>query len=185
MKKFLLSLLVTFAVTACSDREDDQRGSPTDPMQQSEQADERDENASPSPEPGERDSAVDHSAQPAPSLETSDPDAIRSHEDEHAELQTYLNAYLRRTEADNIEQCSMFPYGHKACGGPETYVVYSQKDMSDETIAELENHVERYNQLDAFIKTTRGIVSTCDVTPEPEIRYENGRCVGDRSLGYR
>lgn len=181
MKKLMLSLTIALALTACGER-DDQRGDPTAPMQQSEQNERRDGNVSAAPE--ERDSAIDHSAQPAPSADT-DPEAIRSHEQEHAELQTYLNTYIRQTQADNIEQCSMFAYGQKACGGPEMYVVYSQRDMDEDAIAELNEHVARYNQLDAFIKMTRNIVSTCDITPEPEIRYENGRCIGDRSIAYR
>ena len=91
---------------------------------------------------------------------------------------------LQRTEADNREQCALIPYGHKPCGGPESYIVYSQMDMDENDIDELHDKVRRYNQLDAFIKSSQGIMSTCDITPEPEVRFENGRCIADARASF-
>lgn len=115
----------------------------------------------------------------------SDPDTIRTHVQEHTELQETLRQYLQRTAADSRDQCALIPYGHKPCGGPDHYIVYSQQGMSDGDIAELEKQVKRYNQLDAFMDSSRNIVSNCQVTPEPEIQFENGRCTqssGDRPI---
>lgn len=111
------------------------------------------------------------------------PDTIRTHIQEHTELQETLRQYLQRTAADSRDQCAMIAYGHKPCGGPDHYIVYSQQGMSDGDIAELEKQVERYNELDAFVDSSRGMVSNCQVTPKPEIQFENGRCTqstGDR-----
>ncbi|MGX5913541.1 hypothetical protein ACR0ST_02230 [Aliidiomarina sp. Khilg15.8] len=114
-----------------------------------------------------------------------DPDTVRTHVQEHTELQETLRQYLQRTAADSRDQCALIPYGHKPCGGPDHYIVYSQKGMTAGDIAELEKQVERYNQLDAFIDSSRNIVSNCQVTPKPEIQFQNGRCTqseGDRPI---
>ncbi|RAJ93614.1 hypothetical protein [Aliidiomarina maris] len=200
---------LSLGLAACSDP-DDQRGDPMDPAQETSAAERearqqevRDER-NPTAETDDDDlwdAARDPSNQPAPAMgeyrnkeyredlmagdiselgDASDPQTVRTHEQEHAELQQTLREYLQRTRADNENQCAMLPYGHKPCGGPETYMVYSQKDMSDSDIEQLEQRVARYNQLDAFIKTTRGVMSNCQVTPEPEIRFENGRCVASQ-----
>lgn len=109
--------------------------------------------------------------QPEPALPDTD-----NIEQEHRELRDILLAYSRNNAADSAEQCATFPMGHKACGGPEEYQVYSQKGMSASDIETLHQQVERYNQLDAALKITSGVVSNCQITPEPKIRFENGRC---------
>lgn len=115
--------------------------------------------------------------------DASDPATVRTHEQEHAELQQTLRQYLQRREADSRDQCALIAYGHKPCGGPESYIVYSQKGMGEDTIEELEAQVKRYNELDAFIKSSRNIVGNCQVTPEPEIEFENGRCMANLRSG--
>ncbi len=181
MKKTRLSLALaaifslSLGLTACSDP-DDQRGDPMDPAQETSAA-----------EREARQQEVRDERNPTAKTDDDDlwdaardPQTVRTHQQEHAELQQTLREYLQRTRADNENQCAMLPYGHKPCGGPETYMVYSQKDMSDSDIEHLEQRVARYNQLDAFLKTSSGMMSNCQVTPEPEIRFENGRCVASQ-----
>lgn len=177
MKKTRLSLALaaifslSLGLAACSDP-DDQRGDPMDPAQETSAAER---------EARQQEVRDDLMAGDISDLgDASDPQTVRTHEQEHAELQQTLREYLQRTRADNENQCAMLPYGHKPCGGPETYMVYSQKDMSDSDIEQLEQRVARYNQLDAFLKTSSGMMSNCQVTPEPEIRFENGRCVASQ-----
>lgn len=200
MKKTWLTLVIAavlgFGLSACGEQNDRDRDDPRDPMQQVEEADERDarqqevrdersqrgESLSAEMDDGNIDPARDSQRQPPGALsdslgDTSDPQTVRTHTQEHTELQQELRQYLQQTNADSRDQCAAIPYGHKACGGPETYIVYSQRDMDENDIAELNEQVARYNQLDAFLKTSRGVASTCDITPEPEIRFENGRCI--------
>ena len=205
MKKtcLFLALAAALSVSACSDP-DDQRGDPQDPTQEApaterdarQQELREDENVSADGSSDGIDPARDGSRQPpsatgeyadlyanADNIEelgdVDDPQQVRTHMQEHAELQQDLRGLLQRSEADSREQCAMIPYGHKPCGGPESYIVYSQKDMSEGDIEELHENVRRYNQLDAFIKTSQQMMSTCDITPEPQIRFENGRCIAD------
>lgn len=204
MKKasLFLALAAALSLSACSDP-DDQRGDPMDPTQQAPVATERearqqevreDENVSAEASSEGIDPARDASRQPAPAINEysdlyadnieelgsiDDPQQVRTHTQEHTELQQELREMLQRTEADNRNQCALIPYGHKPCGGPESYLAYSQMDMSESDIDELHEKVRRYNQLDAFIKSSQGVMSTCDITPEPDILYENGRCIAD------
>lgn len=179
MKNTMLMLIVSLAVglSACTETNDseDTTNQESETQQSNEQQQALNSNDS---EPDETDSLEDLEA-------ASDPDTVRTHIQEHTELQETLRQYLQRTAADSRDQCALIPYGHKPCGGPDHYIVYSQKGMSDGDIAELEKQVKRYNQLDAFIDSSRNIVGTCQVTPEPEIQFENGRCTqssGDRPI---
>lgn len=203
MKKtcLFLALAAALSLAACSDP-DDQRGDPQDPTQQApaterdarQQELREDENVSADGSSDGIDPARDPAHQPAPATseyrdlyvdsieelgDIDDPQTVRTHTQEHVELQQELREVLQNTEADSREQCAMIPYGHKPCGGPETYLVYSQRDMSEDDISELHDNVRRYNQLDAFIKASQQMMSTCDITPQPEIRFENGRCIAD------
>lgn len=204
MKKTCLffALAAALSLSACSDP-DDQRGDPSDPTQQA--ATERDarqqelrdeENGRADASSDGRDPAREPDGQPASALDddlyasdiddlgdVEDPATVRTHTQEHVELQQELREMLGRTRADSRDQCALIPYGHKPCGGPESYIVYSQKDMSDRDIKELHEKVRRYNQLDAFIKSSQHMVGTCEVTPEPQIRFENGRCIADTHAG--
>lgn len=170
--KLTLALAAIFTLSsgliACSPEQ--QEYDPQEPQQtpydQSADQDSADENGTATHE------ATEQGTEPASLSEQT----MQTHEEEHAELQQVLRQYFHRNQADSREQCAMFEYGVKPCGGPERYIIYSQKDMSEEELTQLEQTVARFNQLDAFIKSTRGVVSNCQVTPEPEIVFRDGRC---------
>lgn len=189
--------ILALGLTACSDP-DDQRGDPTDPTQEAptterdeRREDIRDERSV--TQAVDRDEDIDPAAdpmnQPTPARtdllagdishlgDTADPTTVRTHQQEHTELEMDIREYVRHAEADDIKQCALIPFGHKPCGGPESYLVYSQRDLSSDDIADLEEKVARYNHLDAFLKAAQGMMSTCDVTPEPIVTIESGRCV--------
>lgn len=187
MKKTCLffALAAALSLTACGDP-DDQHGDPQEPTQQTpatereaqqqELREDTDVNEEATSDATNLYADIDNLADFG---NVDDPQQVRTHQQEHTELQGELRALLQRTQADSREQCAMIPYGHKPCGGPEAYIVYSQKDMSESDIEALHEKVQRYNQLDAFIKSSRQIMSTCEITPQPEIRFENGRCIAD------
>ena len=110
-----------------------------------------------------------------------DQDNVRARQEAREELLAEIERTVGEREADDVNQCAFVPMGHKPCGGPERYMVYSQRDMSDSDIETFEAQVSQYNQLDAFIKTAEDRMSTCDITPRPEIRLEGGRCVAQDS----
>ncbi|RUO30355.1 hypothetical protein [Aliidiomarina soli] len=193
MKKYTLAiaLLTALGLTACSDP-DDQQGDPTNPTNPTQQTQQRqqanDQDTDPAGTAGERDAATMRSSQPAPADSELRPENdiqgrnqmeefTQQQAEEHAELRTYLTSYTRNNQADSQDQCAFFALGDKPCGGPESYVVYSQKDLSDEDIANLEKRAQRYRELDAMMHAAEGMMSTCDITPEPQVTLENGRCV--------
>lgn len=106
-----------------------------------------------------------------------DEENVRARQQAREELLADIERSVGNREADDVNQCAFVPLGHKPCGGPERYMVYSERDMSDGDIESFEAKIARYNQLDAFIKTAENRVSTCDITPRPEIGLEGGRCV--------
>ncbi|MDO8566643.1 MAG: hypothetical protein Q7R58_00635 [bacterium] len=98
----------------------------------------------------------------------------------------YIDSEINKTihtEASDISQCKMMPVGHKACGGPGSYIVYSTKTTD----------VDRYLKLvatrDKFWATLQwlfnpilgsGGASTCDIEMPPEVEFANGKCLTAR-----
>lgn len=65
-------------------------------------------------------------------------------------------------------------YGSKACGGPQGYIPYS----SQIDVADFLSKVEEYTVAERNYNIRWGIVSTCDVTPQPtDVVCQNGSAV--------
>lgn len=77
-------------------------------------------------------------------------------------------------EATKLSSCKVVGLGHKPCGGPERYILYST-EATDETV--LLPLVEAYNQQSLKINEEEGLVSACDVIPKPSVALRNGACV--------
>ncbi|RUO26247.1 hypothetical protein CWE09_05900 [Aliidiomarina minuta] len=99
------------------------------------------------------------------------------HESEHRELRNKIMQAATQRQADDIQQCQLIPFGHRPCGGAESYLLYSRQNMTDDELAELQTDINRFNELDRIIKSARQIVGTCQVIPEPTIQLVNNRCV--------
>ncbi len=66
------------------------------------------------------------------------------------------------------------PYGSKACGGPQGYIAYSNQI----DVPAFLTLVDSYTQAEHFYNIQWGIVSTCDVTPQPmSVSCESGSAV--------
>ena len=62
-------------------------------------------------------------------------------------------------------------YGHKACGGPQGYIAYSNQI---DTVAFL-NLISEYTEAERLYNIAWGIISSCDVPPEPtNVECQNG-----------
>ena len=72
------------------------------------------------------------------------------------------------------EQCRTLPIGHKACGGPEGYLVWSTAGTSESRLRAL---VESYNEARKREVQQSGRVSDCSMVADPGARCEAGRCV--------
>lgn len=70
-------------------------------------------------------------------------------------------------------QCRAIAYGHKACGGPAGYLVYSTMHTDE---AALKSAVEQYTRA-ARAAERPGMVSTCEMLLEPAVACQAKRCV--------
>ncbi len=76
-------------------------------------------------------------------------------------------------EASNVSQCRSVAVGHKACGGPDKYVVYSAPGTDAHTLSTL---VKRHYQLDKFIESVTMSVSDCAYEQRPKPLLVEGQC---------
>lgn len=87
-----------------------------------------------------------------------------------AEIQTLIN----EGTCSNSSQCKFIPYGSKACGGPQGYLIFSS-GVDEEKLKSL---VEKYNKAEATYNKENNIMSDCSIPPEPqELACEDGQCV--------
>ncbi len=76
--------------------------------------------------------------------------------------------------ADDVSQCRLAPLGHKPCGGPASYLVYSVRDLDEPALLAA---IAQYNALDQAQQRASGLVSDCAIVPEPVVTLQNGVCV--------
>lgn len=70
-------------------------------------------------------------------------------------------------------QCHSMGVGAKACGGPESYLAWSDKNPDAAALKQLvEQHAAARRDEDA----RAGLMSTCQVTPDPGATCRAGRC---------
>lgn len=78
-----------------------------------------------------------------------------------------------KAQATEVAQCRVVGVGAKACGGPQSYLVYSTLDGKE---TELLQKVERYNALMRMQNEQQGLMSDCAMVPEPGVVLVNGFC---------
>ena len=70
--------------------------------------------------------------------------------------------------------CSVMPYGSKACGGPQGYLLFS----SETDIPALQKMVEKHREAEATYNKQNRITSDCSIPVPPEkLACEDGKCV--------
>ncbi|MES2349761.1 MAG: hypothetical protein V4641_19535 [Pseudomonadota bacterium] len=70
-------------------------------------------------------------------------------------------------------QCHSMAVGAKACGGPENYLAWSDNNADAAKLKQLvEQHAAARRDEDA----RAGLMSTCQVTPDPGATCRAGRC---------
>ncbi len=72
------------------------------------------------------------------------------------------------------DQCRSTPLGHKACGGPEAYLVWSTAASDEKRLAGL---LSQYNAARKLESQQPGRVSDCSMVQDPGARCEASRCV--------
>jgi hypothetical protein len=94
--------------------------------------------------------------------------------DDRAALVAELEALIGSAEAESEAACRVVAVGHKACGGPAEYRVYSATDSDADAVEAL---AERIAELDREAIERFGLVSDCAVAPEPAPALVDGQCV--------
>ena len=89
-------------------------------------------------------------------------------------LMAQIQAEIGAAACDSDAQCKTIAIGHKACGGPESYLAYSTKSGDGAKLAKLaEQHAAERKAQD----TKTGRMSTCSVVMDPGASCSAGRCV--------
>ena len=81
-----------------------------------------------------------------------------------AELRQQIVAQIANDGCDNAQQCHTLAMGAKACGGPESYVAWSDKFVNGERLRQLGGH---YAVARRFENERSGLMSNCALTPDP------------------
>jgi len=91
-----------------------------------------------------------------------------------AGLLAQLQAEIGNAACSANSDCKTVAVGHKACGGPESYLPYSAKTGDAASIARLAAaySAERKSQ-----NAKSGMMSTCSVVLDPGALCQAGRCV--------
>lgn len=95
-----------------------------------------------------------------------------------AELYAEITRAIGTPEAQDIASCKMASFGAKACGGPESYLIYSTESTDEASLLEL---ISRYNMLAKTRNKQEGLVSNCAVVMPPQITLKNGVCVSSQA----
>lgn len=97
------------------------------------------------------------------------------------ELKMEIMRVIGTPYAQSITSCKVAAFGAKACGGPNSYLVYSTESSEELPLLEL---IARYNMLMRAENVAEGMISTCAVVLPPEVTLTNGVCVVTDAKAY-
>jgi hypothetical protein len=89
-------------------------------------------------------------------------------------LQDQLRDEIGDPTCSANDQCRTIAIGHKACGGPESYRVWSTQVSNGPRLQQL---AEAYQKARREEAQQSGRVSDCSMVVDPGARCEAGRCV--------
>ncbi len=91
-----------------------------------------------------------------------------------ANLLEQLRAEIGTAACDAAQQCKTVAVGHKACGGPETYLAWSSKSSDGAKVQRLAEAQRAQRRAE---NTASGMISTCSAVMDPGATCSAGRCV--------
>jgi hypothetical protein len=85
------------------------------------------------------------------------------------EIQNYINSF----SCSESLGCGFIAFGSKPCGGPRTYLLFSNKVDQ----IKLQKMVKEYNEMDELYNIQTNAISDCMyVSPPTEVKCVNGVC---------
>lgn len=89
-------------------------------------------------------------------------------------LMQQIKAEIGDAACDSAQQCHTIAIGNKACGGPESYLAWSDKRGDAAKLARL---AQQYSNERKRLNTSSGRISTCSMVMDPGATCTAGRCV--------
>ena len=85
-----------------------------------------------------------------------------------------IHAVIDAGSCSETGECRFLAYGSKACGGPQGYLIFSDRIDVDA----LTKKVEEYSKAEDAYNKKFGIISDCMLAAPPEkLSCEDGKCV--------
>jgi len=84
-----------------------------------------------------------------------------------------IKGLIGEAKASEVQQCRKVAFGYKACGGPESYLIYSVQGLDE---AVLLQKISEYNALSEAEAHRLGLISDCSMVLEPSVRLVGGVC---------
>ena len=102
-------------------------------------------------------------------LSVADQDSRAELEKRYAEIKSMIG----EAKASDVQQCRKVAFGYKACGGPQSYLIYSVQGLDE---AALLQKVSQYNALSEAEAHRLGLMSDCSMVLEPSVTLVGGVC---------
>lgn len=85
-----------------------------------------------------------------------------------------IYAFIDNEDCSQGSECSFMPYGSKACGGPQGYLLFS----SETDVPTLHKMVEKHRNAEAAYNKQNRMISDCSIpVPPDKLTCENGKCI--------
>ncbi|CAM4074947.1 hypothetical protein [Gillisia limnaea] len=85
-----------------------------------------------------------------------------------------IYAFIDNGACSQDSECSFMPYGSKACGGPQGYLLFS----SGIDVQALHKMVEKHRIAEETYNKQNRIISDCSIPAPPEkLACEDGKCI--------
>ena len=101
---------------------------------------------------------------------------------EMQEIRLLIAREVGDTSAQRIEQCHVVPVGSKACGGPQSFVIYSTAVSNERKLQEL---ARQYTEAEEKYNRVTQAMGTCSYAIPPEVHLENGKCTSKQPQARR
>ncbi|MEJ6476518.1 hypothetical protein [Pseudoalteromonas piscicida] len=89
-------------------------------------------------------------------------------------LKQSLEKLVSDKHCDDSSQCKAIAVGHRACGGPSSYIVYSTQSVDEAHVAEL---ADKITGLERAYNMQNQMMSICEHLVEPATQCVENKCV--------
>lgn len=85
-----------------------------------------------------------------------------------------LNTLITDTQCDNSTQCQVLAVGSRACGGPSSYIVYSNKTADSDQVEQLATKI---TEQESKFNAQNDMMSICQHLSAPSTQCTENKCV--------